>query len=214
MLIGWVGCFAGQSRDCLFAGLVLCCLAGFGWSKEIVRERMLGGLYSDLIQRSLRIGFFWFLFSEVMLFVSCFWAFFHRRFAPGVWVGCEFPPVGVKPFCPLGLPLVATFVLLSSGVSVTWAHRAHRAGEKDELEQALGLTIVLGLTFTSIQAFEYKRCFYRIADGAYGRRFFLLTGLHGLHVIVGTLGLIRRALRSYLGHYACDLPSVGFLASI
>ena len=78
----------------------------------------------------------------------------------------------------------------------------------------MGVTVALGITFTSIQAFEYKRCYFTMADRAYGRGFFLLTGLHGLHVIVGTLGLVKSLVRARLGHYASDRPSIGFLAAI
>jgi cytochrome c oxidase subunit 3 len=115
----------------------------------------------------------------------------------GLW-----PPLGVVPFNPFGVPLLNTIILVSSGVSVTWAHHALIAGEYGQVKKSLGLTIVLGLYFTALQGLEYYEASFRFADSIYGSTFFIATGFHGLHVIVGTLFLLVCWVRHLKGEFS------------
>jgi cytochrome c oxidase subunit 3 len=121
--------------------------------------------------------------------------------APAVELGSVWPPVGIQPFNPLEVPLLNTVILLSSGVRVTWAHHSLIAGNHGSAFAGLTITIGLGFYFTCLQAFEYFEASFRIADGVFGSTFFVATGFHGLHVIVGSLFLLVCAIRIKKGHF-------------
>ena len=173
-----------------FRGIFIILLVIFQWWRDISRERFLQGLHSSIVELGLRWGIALFIVSEVLFFVSFFWAFFHRRLAPAVEVGRLWPPVGICVFNPFQVPLLNTIVLLSSGVSVTWAHHSLIEVNFTQMKQGLGLTVVLGVYFTALQAIEYYEASFTFADSVYGSTFFLATGFHGLHVLVGTAFLI------------------------
>ena len=134
-----------------------------------------------------------------MFFFSFFWAFFHRSLSPNIELGCSWPPIGVEAFNPWKVPLINTIILLSSGVRVTWAHHALIEGNFSRASQSLIITILLGVYFTLIQLLEYVEAPFTISDSSFGRTFFVATGFHGLHVLVGTLFLIATILRITLG---------------
>ena len=161
----------------------------YQWWRDVSRERTFQGIHSNLVELGIRWGIVLFIRSEVFFFLSFFWAFFHRRLSPNVEVGTLWPPVGIHPFNAFSVPLLNTIVLLSSGVSVTWAHHALIEGKHRQTILSLFTTIILGVYFTILQAIEYYEASFRIADSVYGTTFFIATGFHGLHVIVGTLFL-------------------------
>lgn len=136
-----------------------------------------------------------FIISEVMFFSSFFWAFFHGSLSPNVEIGSQWPPVGIQPFNPFSVPLLNTIILLSSGIRVTWSHHAIIVGNLLEGIQRLALTVGLGVYFTFIQLLEYTEAPFTFSDSVYGRTFFIATGFHGLHVIVGTLFLLAILVR-------------------
>lgn len=142
-----------------------------------------------------------FIVSEVFFFLSFFWAFFHRRISPNIEVGSQWPPVGISPFNPFSVPLLNTVVLLSSGITVTWSHHSVMAGNHKEGVVGLGVTVLLGIYFTILQGLEYYEACFRIADSSYGSRFFVATGFHGLHVLVGRTFLLVCAWRLRLSHF-------------
>lgn len=172
------------------------------------------GCHTSLVARGLRIGMGLFILSEAAFFLSFFWAFFHCRF--GALMQMErWPPVGVKAFKVYGIPVLNTGLLLASGVTVTWTHKAIQCchNSKEDLI-SLGLTIFLGLSFTKVQLDEYLTCSFRIWDGAFGRTFFVMTGFHGLHVIVGSLFLIVCFFRCMYDHFYVGENHVGLQAAI
>jgi cytochrome c oxidase subunit 3 len=150
----------------------------------------------------LRWGMVLFIISEVFFFLSFFWAFFHSSLSPSPELGRVWPPIGVEAFDPFTVPLLNTIVLLSSGISVTWAHHALIAGDHDSAFQGLLFTVILGLYFTILQAIEYLEARFRIADRVYGSSFFIATGFHGLHVIVGTTFLVVCLIRVSRAHFS------------
>jgi len=143
-----------------------------------------------------------FITSEVLFFLSFFWAFFHRSLAPAIELGAMWPPLGIQPFNPFQIPLLNTGILLGSGVTVTWAHHALIEGEFTQTKQGLLTTVLLGLYFTALQALEYYEAPFCIADSVYGSTFFIATGFHGLHVIIGTLFLSVCLARHVSGHFS------------
>ena len=136
-----------------------------------------------------------FIVSEVFFFVRFFWAFFHRRLAPTVEVGSLWPPFGISVFNPFQVPLLNTIILISSGIRVTWAHHSLIAGNFTQTYHGLVITVLLGIYFTMLQGLEYFEARFTFADRVYGSTFFIATGFHGLHVLVGTLFLIVTLFR-------------------
>jgi len=193
------------------AGLTLLILGfimtfGFAglWWRDIVREATFEGHHTFLVQHGLRFGMILFIVSEIMLFFAFFWAYFHSSLAPVPEIGCVWPPKGLVVINPWLLPLLNTALLLSSGAALTWSHAALVGGYRLEAITGLLLTIVLASIFTCVQAYEYLNAPFNISDGIYGSTFYMLTGLHGFHVFVGTLFLIVALLRLVWHHYTTN----------
>lgn len=172
-----------------FLGLSALLLVIYQWWRDVAREGGVQGHHRSIVELGLRWGILLFIVSEIFFFLSFFWAFFHRRLAPNVELGGIWPPEGVRAFNPFQVPLLNTIILVSSGVRVTWAHHAIIEGNFFQAKHSLLLTIVLGIYFTILQGLEYYEARFRFADRVYGSTFFIATGFHGLHVIVGTLFL-------------------------
>jgi cytochrome c oxidase subunit III len=162
------------------------------------------------VQISHRYGMILFIASEVMFFVAWFWAYFDVALFPtdvhqverAKLIGGVWPPKGTETFNPWHLPLLNTLILLTSGTTVTWAHHALLHGDRKSLKLGLILTILLGLTFTAVQAFEYSHAEFHYAGNIYGATFFMATGFHGFHVIIGSIFLIVCLIRAYLGQFS------------
>lgn len=186
--------------------LVLCSLSliimvMIVWWRDVIREATFQGHHTLVVQRGLKIGMIFFILSEVFFFFSFFWAFFHSALGPAIQIGGVWPPIGITPLNPLEVPLLNTAILVTSGATVTWAHHALISGNRQQSIVALALTIVLGLIFTALQALEYYEAPFTIADSVYGSTFFVATGFHGLHVIIGTTFLIVCLIRLIRHHF-------------
>ena len=160
----------------------------FLWWKDLSRERMLG-YHTHKLEVSLRVGMLLFILSEVFFFVSFFWAFYDASLSPTLEVGIVWPPKGVSPLSIYSVPLLNTIILLSRGITVTWAHHAIINNFFNKSVVALFLTVFLGVFFLLMQWAEYVEASFTLADGIYGSTFFLATGFHGMHVLVGTVFL-------------------------
>jgi cytochrome c oxidase subunit 3 len=145
-----------------------------------------------------------FIVSEVMLFASFFWAYFHFAADPSVHIGCVWPPEGIEPLNPFGVPLLNTYILLFSGATVTYTHYSVISGNLPDTELGFMMTLFLAGLFTLFQLLEYKAATFTIADGVYGSTFYMITGLHGLHVIVGTIFLFVCFVRTIFRHFTRD----------
>nr|AHG59251.1 cytochrome oxidase subunit III [Bryum argenteum] len=185
----------------LSLGLGMILYTMFVWWRDVIRESTYEGHHTFVVQLGLRYGMILFIVSEVMSFLAFFWAFFHSSLAPTVEIGAIRPPKGIDVLNPWGIPFLNTLILLSSGAAVTWAHHAILAGFKKQAVYALVATILLALVFTGFQGMEYVEAPFTISDGIYGSTFFLATGFHGFHVIIGTIFLIICTIRQYLGHF-------------
>ena len=186
LTVGLVKWFHTNSFSLSFEGLTVILLVIAQWWIDVRLEGTIQGLHSKLVELGLRFGMLLFIVSEVMFFSSFFWAFFHNSLAPARELGACWPPVGILPFNPLEVPLLNTIILLSSGATVTWAHHALMAGEHHKAKTGLLLTILMGVYFRALQGLEYYEASFSIADRCYGSTFFVATGFHGLHVIIGT----------------------------
>jgi len=202
-----------------------------GWFGTVINESE-GGLYNAQVDKSFRMGMFWFIFSEVMFFAAFFGALFYARNMSVPWlggdsnnfftnlllwegyeaswptngpgeVGGEFETMG-----PFGLPLINTAILLTSSITVTIAHHALIAGKRAVLTTFLALTFILGFIFVYMQAVEYVHAYQdlnlKLSSGIYGSTFFMLTGFHGMHVTIGAIMLTIIWLRVVKGHFTAD----------
>nr|YP_010576148.1 cytochrome c oxidase subunit III [Pagurus ochotensis]UZN43433.1 cytochrome c oxidase subunit 3 [Pagurus ochotensis] len=201
---GLVKWFHQFNMDLLILGLLTTVLTMIQWWRDVTREATYQGLHTKIVETGMRWGMILFIVSEVLFFFSFFWAFFHSSLSPTVEIGMAWPPKGIDPFNPFQIPLLNTIILLSSGATVTWAHHAIMEGEHKQSLQSLLITVILGLYFTALQAFEYIEAPFTIADSVFGATFFVATGFHGLHVIVGTSFLMVCLLRLYKCHFSSE----------
>lgn len=216
MLFGAVLWMKDVTPFMFLAGLVMVLYCMFGWWSDVVAEGEVGD-HTPVVRIGLRYGFILFIMSEVMFFSAWFWSFFKHAMYPmtegsplvdGVW-----PPAGIETFDPWHLPLINTLILLLSGVTLTWAHHAlvHENNRRDVIN-GLILTVILGACFTALQAYEYSHAAFGLAGNIYGANFFMATGFHGLHVIIGTIFLSVCLLRVLKGHFTPE-RHVGFEAA-
>jgi len=193
-------------------GFALLIYTVFAWWKDVVHEAETGD-HTPVVGIGLRYGMILFIASEVMFFVAWFWAFFNASLYPIVptsgatfWevIGNEavWPPVGIETFDPWHLPFINTLILLLSGTTVTWAHHAILHGDRDGLKKGLWLTVLLGAVFTMVQGYEYNHAAFGFSGSIYGATFFMATGFHGFHVLVGTIFLAVCLGRAYKGHFS------------
>nr|YP_006576340.1 cytochrome c oxidase subunit III [Hemitheconyx caudicinctus]BAM34426.1 cytochrome oxidase subunit 3 [Hemitheconyx caudicinctus] len=198
---GLASWFHTNNTTLLTLGLVLTTLTAYQWWRDVVREGTYQGHHTALVQKGLRLGMTLFIISEVLFFSGFFWAFYHSSLAPTPELGGQWPPNGVTTLNPLHVPLLNTTTLLASGITVTWAHHAIMAGQRSEAIQGLIMTTILGVYFTALQAMEYHETPFTISDSTYGSTFFLATGFHGLHVIIGTIFLFICLIRQMFHHF-------------
>ena len=179
----------------LFLGFVLTAYGMTLWLRDVTTEATYEGAHTSQVQNGLVIGFVLFIVSEAFAFLSVFWAFFHSSLSPTVEIGGVWPPQGITALDPFAIPLLNTFLLLSSGAFVTWSHHALIQGDRKSAIAGAFICVILAILFTALQGVEYFDAPFSISDSIYGTVFFASTGLHGLHVIVGTIfltvGLIR-----------------------
>lgn len=202
LTVGLASWFHYHGIICLSLALFLIVSSIYLWWRDVVREGTYIGHHTKDVTTGLRWGIILFITSEVIFFFAFFWAFFHRRLSPTIELGCDWPPTGVSPLNPFSVPLLNTAVLLASGVTVTWAHHSLMEGTRINTIQALMLTVTLGLYFTFLQAGEYIAAPFTIRDRVYGTTFFVATGFHGLHVLIGSTFLTMCLIRVTLFHFS------------
>jgi cytochrome c oxidase subunit 3 len=191
----------------LTIGIVGVLVTMFFWWRDVVIESRTPGLHTPVVRIGLRYGMALFIASEVMFFVAFFWAYFHFALYPQHVSGAEqaiWPPKGIHTFDPWSLPFLNTMILLLSGCTVTWAHHGVLHNDRKALVTGLALTVLLGIAFTSFQAIEYMEAPFSFTGGVYPSTFFLATGFHGFHVMVGTTFLLVCLLRAMRGHFTAQ----------
>lgn len=202
LVIGLIKWFHNFNINLLILGYIIIILTIYQWWRDICRESTFQGKHTIIVSKGLRWGIILFIISEIFFFLSFFWAFFHRRLTPNIEIGTIWPPQGIIPFNPFQIPLLNTIILISSGVTITWAHHTLIENNHSQTLQRLFITICLGIYFTILQAYEYIEAPFTIADSIYGSTFFIATGFHGIHVIIGTIFLFICFLRHYNNHFS------------
>jgi len=183
------------------AGFFMILYNMYAWWRDIIREGTFEGQHTKIVQKGLRYGMLLFIVSEIMFFFAFFWAFFHSSFNPSIVTGGVWPPFEETILEAWKIPLLNTIILLSSGVTVTWAHHAIVYGSKIHASKGLIFTVVLAIVFTALQGLEYFTAPFTISDGIYGSTFYLATGFHGFHVFVGTCFLSVCFFRLFFNHF-------------
>nr|YP_010526952.1 cytochrome c oxidase subunit III [Marumba gaschkewitschii]QVT10993.1 cytochrome c oxidase subunit III [Marumba gaschkewitschii]UXR12289.1 cytochrome c oxidase subunit 3 [Marumba gaschkewitschii] len=202
LVTGLVKWFHNFNMNLLILGYIITILTMFQWWRDICREGTFQGKHTIMVTKGLRWGMILFIVSEIFFFISFFWAFFHSSLSPNIEIGAMWPPMGIYPFNPFQIPLLNTIILISSGVTVTWTHHALMESNYTQTIQSLFITIFLGIYFSILQAYEYLEASFSIADSIYGSTFFMATGFHGLHVIIGTIFLFVCFIRQLNKHFS------------
>ncbi|UCE89622.1 MAG: cytochrome c oxidase subunit 3 [Pseudomonadota bacterium] len=231
LLGGFAAFLDGASALWMAIGAVIILIMLFGWFGTVIRESE-AGMYNDQVDRTFRWSMSWFIFSEVMFFAAFFGALFYARVLSGPWLGGEGSNVmtnevlwkGFEFMWPSdgpaavggdyqvmgawGIPAINTLILLTSGVTVTWAHWGVKKGNRGQLILGLFATVALGFVFVALQAYEYGHAYndlnLKLTTGIYGSTFYMLTGFHGLHVTIGAIMLTVMLLRSIKGHFTAE----------
>jgi cytochrome c oxidase subunit 3 len=212
LAIGAIRWMHGSSPAVVLLGFALVLYTMFMWWRDVIKEANAGD-HTPVVGLHLRYGMIMFIASEVMFFVAWFWAFFDASLYSGEAIqqartlatGGVWPPKGVAVLDPWHLPLINTLILLTSGTTVTWAHHALLNNDRQGLKWGLICTIALGVLFTCIQGYEYAHAAFAFnrdnGGNIYGSTFFMATGFHGFHVLVGTIFLIVCLLRAMAGQF-------------
>lgn len=200
-----------------FMGLGAVLFTMFSWWSNVIKEAHAGD-HTPVVQLHLRYGMILFIASEVMFFVGWFWAWFDFSLFPapiefvdgaitnligqdGASDLLQWPPKGIEVLNAFELPLLNTLILLCSGTTVTWAHHSLIHGDRKGTIMGLWLTIILGVLFTSIQVYEYAHAPFGFGGSNYSSSFYMATGFHGFHVLVGTIFLAVNLVRAYRGDF-------------
>ncbi|MEZ0223808.1 MAG: cytochrome c oxidase subunit 3 [Alphaproteobacteria bacterium] len=195
-----------------FKGIILGFIAVLAtmwlWWKDVIREAVVEKAHSPIVRIGFRYGMALFISSEVMFFVAFFWAFFAASLFPKEAIGFIWPPANVEAIHAFEVPFLMTMILLLSGCTVTCAHHAILEGKQEEATKALAITVALGIFFTCFQAFEYYHATFRFhsSDGGniYSSAFYMATGFHGFHVLIGSIFLAVCLFRNMKGHFTAN----------
>ena len=171
------------------------------WWRDVIHEAFVEKAHSKETKTGLRYGMALFISSEVMFFFAFFWAFFASSIFPKEAIGFVWPPKNIEVVHPFDLPFLMTMILLLSGCTVTWAHHAILEGKQAESVKALAVTVALGIAFTCFQGYEYYHATFHFKDGIYPSAFYMATGFHGFHVLVGSIFLTVCLFRAKNGHF-------------
>jgi cytochrome c oxidase subunit III len=201
LALGFIAYMHGWPGIYTVPGIILVVFTMVMWWRDVINEGEHQGHHTAIVQLGLRYGMALFIASEVMFFVAWFWAYFNAAFYPPEAIKGVWPPANIETFDPWHLPFVNTLILLTSGTTVTWAHHSLLHNDRKGLIWGLAVTIALGVTFTGVQAYEYSHAAFGFKDGIYASTFFMATGFHGAHVIIGSLFLIVCLGRALAGHF-------------
>ncbi|WP_018632875.1 cytochrome c oxidase subunit 3 [Neomegalonema perideroedes] len=222
MFVGGVLWMHDVTPVMFWIGLVGVIVTMFGWWRGVIHESNTGD-HTPVVRIGLRYGFILFIISELMFFVAWFWAYFKGAIYPSDMVTSEdyasklgtFPPAGIEPVDPWGLPLINTLILLLSGATLTWAHHALLENDRKNLIRGLAVTVALGFIFLGMQALEYVHAYHEgltLQSDLYGAVFFMATGFHGFHVFIGAVFLAVCLVRAMKGDFTPE-AHVGFEAA-
>jgi len=182
------------------------------WFRDVIREGTFEGQHTIKVQNGLKLGMILFITSEIMFFFSFFWTFFHSSLAPAVQIGGVWPPTDLIILKTFRVPALNTAILITSGAAVTWVHYALIKNDRDQVILGFCFTLFLAVLFTGFQVMEYLTSKYYISDGVYGSIFFMITGFHGLHVIIGSI-FLTVCFGRFLNYHFTPKHHLGFQAA-
>nr|YP_009441687.1 cytochrome c oxidase subunit III [Usechus lacerta]AOY39206.1 cytochrome c oxidase subunit 3 [Usechus lacerta] len=211
-MTGMIKWFHNYSMNLFIMGMMMLLMIMFQWWRDISRESTFQGQHTFNVTMGMRWGMILFITSEIFFFISFFWSFFHNSLSPTMEMGMMWPPKGIQTFNPIQIPLLNTLILLTSGITVTWAHHSLMENNFKQTYQALMITVLLGFYFSMLQGYEYIESSFSIADSTYGSSFFMATGFHGIHVIIGTMFLLVCLIRHSKNHFS-QIHHFGFEAA-
>nr|APX39155.1 cytochrome c oxidase subunit 3 [Longitarsus lycopi] len=211
-MLGLIKWFHLYNMNLIYIGFIITMLVMYQWWRDIIREGTFQGLHTWKVTKGLRWGMILFITSEVFFFISFFWAFFHSSLTPSIEIGMQWPPKGILTFNPIEIPLLNTLILLTSGLTVTWAHHSLMENNYTQSLQSLILTVILGIYFSILQSYEYMEASFTSSDSVYGASFYMATGFHGLHVLIGTTFLLICLIRHFFNHFS-QIHHFGFEAA-
>nr|YP_010389714.1 cytochrome c oxidase subunit III [Polistes rothneyi]UPT34486.1 cytochrome c oxidase subunit III [Polistes rothneyi] len=185
----------------------------FQWWRDVTRESTYQGMHTKNMMKNLKMGMILFIISEIFFFISLFWTYFHASLSPNIEIGNLWPPKNIIMLNPYNIPLLNSIILISSGMTITWSHHNLLNNKNFMSIKTLIQTIILGLFFTLCQIHEYFETSFTIADSIFGSIFFLTTGFHGIHVIIGTIFLIICLIRMINKHFS-KIHHFGYEAAI
>uniref|UniRef100_UPI0031F364E6 cytochrome c oxidase subunit III n=1 Tax=Loxocephala sichuanensis TaxID=3080980 RepID=UPI0031F364E6 len=201
MMLGMIMWINKKEMTLMFMGLMLTIICMMTWWRDMMRESTYQGNHTIKVKNGIKMGMILFITSEIMFFFSFFWTFFHSSLSPTIEIGLNWPPKSIKTFNPTEIPLLNTIILLSSGMTITWTHKSIMLNKFKQSKKSLIITILLGLYFSILQKWEYSQSKFSISDSIYGSTFFLTTGFHGIHVIIGTSFLMICTMRMNMLHF-------------
>nr|YP_009350035.1 cytochrome c oxidase subunit 3 [Vespa orientalis]AQQ78866.1 cytochrome c oxidase subunit 3 [Vespa orientalis]WMM47727.1 COX3 [Vespa orientalis] len=212
-LISLIKWFYFFSTDLIFLSSLSLTLTLIQWWRDIIRESTFQGMHTSNIMKNLKMSMILFIISEIFFFISLFWAYFHASLSPSIEIGMLWPPKNIIMFNPYDIPLLNSIILITSGITITWSHNSLINKNTNTATLTLMYTICLSFLFTSCQFFEYKSAPFTMADSIFGSTFFMITGFHGIHVIIGTIFLIVCLFRMMSNHFSKN-HHFGFEAAI
>nr|AHL44273.1 cytochrome c oxidase subunit III [Adelphocoris suturalis] len=204
LVSGMIMWFHMNNMYMFMLGIIILLLSMYQWWRDIIREGTFQGKHTIKVVKGLKMGMILFIMSEVFFFISFFWAFFHSSLSPTIEIGMIWPPKGILTFNPMQIPLLNTMILLCSGITITWAHHAMMSKNFNQTKQGLIMTVSLGIYFTILQAYEYYESTFTISDSIYGSCFFMATGFHGIHVMIGTIFIMTCLIRHIKYHFSSN----------
>nr|AXS65485.1 cytochrome c oxidase subunit 3 [Silvanidae sp. KM-2017] len=204
LMMGLIKWFHMFNPDLFFMGIISTLMIMFQWWRDITREGTFQGQHTMMVTNGLRWGMVLFITSEVFFFIAFFWGFFHSSLSPTIEIGMNWPPKGILTFNPNEIPLLNTLILLTSGMTITWSHHSIMENNKTQALQSLSTTILLGIYFSFLQWYEYIEASFTISDAIYGSSFFMATGFHGLHVLIGSSFLSVCLMRLFYNHFSMN----------
>nr|YP_010849311.1 cytochrome c oxidase subunit III [Krisna quadrimaculosus]WGG89451.1 cytochrome c oxidase subunit 3 [Krisna quadrimaculosus] len=209
MMMGTVTWMKLKNKELMMIGTMMTITCVIQWWRDITRESTFQGNHTKKIMMMMKTGMILFITSEIFFFISFFWSFFHSSLSPNMEMGMNWPPEGIKPLNPMSVPMLNTMILLSSGMSITWAHNSMLMNKINMTKQSMLITMILGVYFTIIQMMEYYETSFSMADSIYGSTFFMMTGFHGIHVMIGTVFIIISFIRIMKMHMS-KYHNIGF----
>nr|ABB92704.1 cytochrome c oxidase subunit III [Vanhornia eucnemidarum] len=188
----------------MIMGMFSILLIMFQWWRDLIRESLFQGSYTTMIYNNMKFCMLLFISSELMFFISFFWTYFHSFLSPNIEIGMQWPPMNISPFNPFNIPLMNTIILISSSSTITWSHHAMLNNKYNSSILSMMSTITLSMIFMYFQYLEYSNSKFSINDSIYGSIFFMTTGFHGTHVIIGSIflsiNLIRMMNKQFSSH--------------